>query len=83
MSFSKSSPDSADVVYVVEGGPAAQAGLRKGDTLIEVAGKSVKILSRRDLLHIFTQPPGTSVPITYNREGHRGLTTLVLRELLP
>jgi PDZ domain/Aspartyl protease len=79
----KQDPHTVTVANVLQNGPAAKAGLRQGDAVITVDGKSAAALTGEELGSIFTQAPGTSVPILYTREGHETQTVLVLRELLP
>lgn len=69
--------------FVNEGGPAAQAGLRKEDTLLSVGGRAAASLSGGDLTRIFTQPPGTRVAVRYSRKGVAGDAQITLREMLP
>jgi hypothetical protein len=78
-------PQTVVVANVIENGPAAQAGIRQGDTVLTLNGKKASSLSREQILDIVTQAPGTSVPIVYKRKGQEGETqaVFVLRELLP
>jgi S1-C subfamily serine protease len=60
---------------VVGGGPAEQAGLQKGDVIVEIAGKSIaNIYDYTYALELLKvgQPAG----VTYVRKGERRQTTL-------
>jgi len=83
MSLAKASPDRFTVVNVLENGPAAEAGIREGDALLAAGGRSAHDLSKRDLLRLFTQAPGTQAALRMVRDGRPSSATLVLRELLP
>jgi hypothetical protein len=58
---------------VTEGGPAAKAGLREGDRIIEIAGKPVRDINAYMGL-LATQKRGTAIDIGLIREGKK--TTL-------
>lgn len=56
------------VVSVVRGGPAATAGLRRGDVIVKLDGHQVA--GYADLLGVLrTLQPGSRVPVTVNRAG--------------
>ena len=78
----KIDPDTILVSFVNDGGPAAQAGLRKNDKLISVDGRSARELGGGDLTRTFTQPPGTRVRVRYARDGQERDAEIVLREML-
>ncbi len=70
-------PGGLYVVSVVEGGPAAQAGLQEGDVITEVNGHpatSVDVLTQT----VMTTKAGQTVPVTYVRDGqtHTAQVTL-------
>ncbi|MBE9505978.1 MAG: trypsin-like peptidase domain-containing protein [Chloroflexi bacterium] len=70
------------VVEVVKGGPADQAGLEKGDVIVEVNGAA--IVNTDDLLQaIIRSDVGDSVAIVYVREDDRVNTAAQLRESPP
>jgi len=60
---------------VVGGGPAEQAGLAKGDVIVEIAGQSITNIYdytyALELLKI-----GTPVKVVYMRNGQRQETTM-------
>jgi S1-C subfamily serine protease len=58
----------AQIEAVVKGGPAEQAGLRKGDVITAVSGEFVT--ARKPLSEILVAyEPGMSVTLTYRRDG--------------
>ncbi|WP_426515499.1 S1C family serine protease [Diaminobutyricibacter sp. McL0618] len=70
-------PGGLYVFSVVEGGPAAQAGLKEGDVITEVNGHpatSVDVLTQT----VMTTKAGQTVPVTYVRDGqtHTAQVTL-------
>jgi len=70
--------DGAVVARVIDGGPAAEAGISAGDTIIAVAGHSVS--SASDLSTVMLQmKPGASVSVAYiDRSGAQHTTTVQL-----
>lgn len=65
----------ARVGETVEGGPAARAGLKSGDIVLEAAGKPVE--TRGDLRLVLSMtPPGGTVPLTFQRQGKKEQATL-------
>ena len=63
---------------VVKKGPAEQAGLQKGDILIEIAGKPVGVGSLGKILARIGA--GEKVPVLLIRKGQRVRLTMVLGE---
>ncbi len=62
---------------LVPGSPAEQAGMKAGDVLVEMAGKSLASLSAySDVLR--TLAPGQSVPVVFERDGKRQTATVTL-----
>lgn len=62
--------DPAEVIYVEEGSPAAEAGLREGDMITEFQGKNVDIA--RDLvlqMNLDGIEAGEMVQMSYERDG--------------
>jgi putative serine protease PepD len=65
------------VQSVVSGGPADDAGIRTGDTIVAVGGTA--IASFDDLIAaLSTHEPGQKVQVTYVRSGARHTTTVTL-----
>jgi len=58
-------------------GPAAQAGLRVGDTVVAVDGGAVHSVAELRT-RLYAEPPGTAVPVTFVRDGVQATTTAVL-----
>jgi hypothetical protein len=83
MSLYRPDPQTVTVVNILETGPAAKAGLRQGDVILLVDGKKTAALTSEQVGNIFTQSPGTSVLIVYQRQGQEMQAVIVLRELLP
>jgi carboxyl-terminal processing protease len=57
------------ILAPISGGPAEAAGLRFGDRLLSVDGKSVLTLHSRPILKTLGGPTGTKVMIGVSREG--------------
>ncbi|NIO42598.1 MAG: PDZ domain-containing protein [Burkholderiales bacterium] len=54
---------------VAEHGPAAKAGIKQGDLVLEVAGKRINSLAQLFRTAWQTGPAGTNIPLTVAREG--------------
>ena len=65
---------------VVEGGPAAKAGLKDGDVILQMDGKKVTD-SRHLKLQVARTRPGASVPVTLLRDGKQKELTVTIKEL--
>ena len=61
--------DFAVVSEPYEGFPADKAGLKAGDVLLEVSGKSVKSKDISDISELLKGVPGTEVEVVINRPG--------------
>jgi serine protease Do len=60
--------DRPTVVSVTENGPAANAGIQKGDILVKIGGEQVRLL--RDILNrLSAYEPGQSVNVIVERDG--------------
>ncbi len=82
--FTGTIPDYATAVEglllggVVAGGPAEQAGLQKGDVIVELAGQ--KIANIYDYTYALdVMKPDVAVPVVYLRNGQRMQATLTPR----
>ena len=72
-----------DVVSVVAEGPAQQAGLKEGDVITAIGGRSADSLSLSDARREFrTLPAGKAVKVDYLREGKSGSVQVTPRDLL-
>lgn len=72
-----------EVIDVYAGGPAAEAGMLRGDRIVEVDGKPPGDLSLPALRErLRTDPPGTRIRFTVLRAGQRGEVVVVLRDLV-
>ena len=67
------------VQSVLDGQPAARAGLRRNDVIVEFDGKPVTDM-QKFRLEIADRPVGTRVALVVLREGHRVPLTLTLAE---
>lgn len=68
---------------VTAGGPAALAGLKAGDKILAVDGKTPRELPLPAVRMKFkTEPAGTRVRLTVESGGHKREVTLVLRDLI-
>lgn len=63
-----------------ENAPAAKAGLRAGDLLIEVDSKSLKGLKTDEVSKLLKGQPGTAISVKIKREGEGILTKKITRE---
>ena len=58
-----------EVLTVFQGGPADQAGLRRGDIFVEVDGVDVRQATSLELVDLVRGPRGTVVELTMQRPG--------------
>lgn len=72
------------VIAPFPGSPAYKAGLRPGDTILEVNDKSTEGLTSAEVADLLKGPKGTSVQIVVGREGQdKPLTFNVVRDEIP
>jgi carboxyl-terminal processing protease len=69
------------VIAPVEGGPAARAGIRSGDRILDVDQQPIVGLGMDDLLHRLRGPAGSTVALTIAR-GQQPLFTVTLTRAL-
>ncbi len=67
------------IVNVIEDSPAAKAGLKAGDKILRINGKSVKGLSLNKVAELVRGAEGTKVTLVVLR-GQKQLTKSILRE---
>ena len=71
-------PRGLRIAQVYDGSPARRAGLRSGDVIVAVAGRSLKGKSSTQSSSLIKGPRGTDVRLTYAR-GKRDRTVTVTR----
>ncbi|MFL6194275.1 MAG: aspartyl protease family protein, partial [Thermoanaerobaculia bacterium] len=75
--------DHFKVMDVVNGGPAAEAGLHPGDEVLAIDGKSVRELSLPEVRTRFrTAAPGTKVVLEVRSGGEAKKVQIALREMV-
>ncbi|MEO0052174.1 MAG: S41 family peptidase [candidate division WOR-3 bacterium] len=57
------------VIAPIEGTPAARAGVRAGDRIVEIEGKSTKGFTTEDAVKLLRGQPGTKVKFKVSRPG--------------
>jgi S1-C subfamily serine protease len=70
-------PGGAVLQTVDPSGAAARGGLAVGDTIVAVDGGAVHSVAELRT-RLYAEPPGTTVPVTYLRNGVAGTTTVEL-----
>ena len=76
----KSAPDGLLVVHVIPASPAERAGIRAGDRLIGVGGKSIGGLSVDEAAHLLQGPEGSLVTLAVARGPGAARALTVRRE---
>jgi carboxyl-terminal processing protease len=72
------------VVSPIEGTPAYQAGLKAGDQIVKINGKSTKNITLMEAVKKIRGPKGSKVTLTINREGFQHPKDVVItRETIP
>jgi carboxyl-terminal processing protease len=66
------------IVHVFNSSPAARAGLRPGESIVAVNGRSIAGLSVDASRSMITGPPGTEVTLSIERRAGRGARQLKL-----
>ena len=71
------------VMEIFPGAPAYRAGLRPGDVIAEVNGKSTEGLSTTEVADLLKGPRGTEVKVSVMRQGHeQPLQFLITRDAI-
>ncbi len=70
------------VAQVMPGGPAARAGLREGDVVVQFGSRS-GVDSRHMLRELWVSPPGTRLPVRFVRAGRELRTEIELDRFPP
>jgi membrane-associated protease RseP (regulator of RpoE activity) len=65
--LTKNAPGQFTIALIIEGSPAAHAGLVIGDAITAVDGRSVSTMAVFDAKSVFLQPPGTQVSLTVRK----------------
>jgi carboxyl-terminal processing protease len=76
----KSAPDGLLVVHVIPASPAERAGIRAGDRLIGVGGRSIGGLSVDEAAHLLQGPEGSLVTLAVARGPGAARAVTVRRE---
>jgi carboxyl-terminal processing protease len=76
----KSAPDGLLVVHVIPGSPAERAGIRAGDHLIGVGGRSIGGMSVDEAAHLLQGPEGSLVTLAVIRGPGAARAVTVRRE---
>jgi predicted aspartyl protease len=71
-----------EVIDVVAGGPADQAGIKTGDRIVSIDGKQASRLSAPEVKLKFKEPGRTRVTLIVKRNGSTRKVQLLLRDLV-
>jgi S1-C subfamily serine protease len=74
--------EGARVVAVIEGSPAARAGIVPGDWILTVDGKPMRDVPPTDIDRVLEGPPGTEIRLTVRHGATEKVFTLRRRQLL-
>lgn len=66
------------IVSPIDGTPAAEAGIKPGDIIRSIDGKSTEDMSLEDAVKLMRGEPGSEVKLTLMREGEEELIELTL-----
>jgi carboxyl-terminal processing protease len=72
------------VVSPIEGTPAFEAGIKAGDQVIMIEGRSTKDFSIMEAVKLIRGPKGTKVKLTVRRKGlEKPISFLITRDVIP
>lgn len=71
-----------DVVDVIAGAPADQAGLKPGDRIVTVNGKKAGEITLPDVRLLKKAPPGTNLILEILRNGQRQTINILLKDFI-
>jgi carboxyl-terminal processing protease len=71
------------VVAPMEGTPSYKAGIRPGDTILLIDGKSADGMDSAQVAGLLKGPKGTHVSVTMGREGSKNITFDLVRDDIP
>ncbi|HJU19224.1 MAG TPA: aspartyl protease family protein [Stellaceae bacterium] len=71
------------VITVLPNTAAAEAGVRVGDVIVAIDGRSTASMSLSDFAVLMRRPPGTLVNFDIDRDGNRQSVSLTLKDVLP
>ncbi|HEX4651010.1 MAG TPA: S41 family peptidase [Granulicella sp.] len=71
------------VVAPMEGTPSYKAGIRPGDTILFIDGKSAAGMDSAAVAGLLKGPKGTHVSVTMGREGSKNITFDLVRDDIP
>ena len=72
------------VVAPIDGTPAYRAGIRSGDSIIKIDGKSTKDMTLREAVKLIRGPRGTKVVLTITRKNEtKPIDITIVRDVIP
>jgi carboxyl-terminal processing protease len=71
------------VLAPMEGTPSYKAGIRPGDTILIIDGKSTEGMDSSQVASLLKGPKGTHVSVTMGREGSKNITFDLVRDDIP
>jgi carboxyl-terminal processing protease len=77
----KADDNGVRIVGVIDGGPAADAKLQRGDVITAIDGRSLNGLNLNQAADLITGPAGTRVGLQIDRDGRTGSVSLARRSV--
>jgi len=71
------------VITVISGSPAQEVGLRAGDKITHINGKSARDISNADVPKKLKGPKGSDVDVTIKRNGLKPFDVTIVRDEIP